>query len=734
MRNPNRIKVLLFAFLVGVIAIAIVFPDCSAVAAIQEVNLKDSAQKPNIVLINIDDCDVDLVSDARLRHYPNLRQLARSSVRFSNCHVTTPLCGPSRTCLFRSQYAHNTGYRTNRANLDVGSGFTGGTQFFQDSGLAKDQLPVWMQGSGYHTMMVGKYFQGKTEHQPVPGWDRFLVWGGNSYLGAVRFNFYPDGKRQIETRMGYRTELETDDAIELLDEYSKTVSQKKPFFLYLAPVAPHVGPQSEDPVPNKWKDRFLDATLPVAANFNEQDVSDKPVAYRDTLPLSEQEVRGLVVSQRRRLIAMLGVDEMVARIRKKIADIGQAENTIVIFTSDHGYLLGHHRMHGKSFPLIEATQVPLWVHWPDKVKPRDAGQLLAHIDISATIADIGDATLPEFVDGLSFKKVLLDESIVAADAVRQSVLVENWESRLNSASKQKVVYSSIIKPGSIYTQWATGEHEFYDLKSDPYQMENGYDSLESATKSSLEAELHSLRQNVSKHFGTTATISFPTVNRKFIGPNIELEGFAESASRSGPVFVSIQRKNTGEYWNGSVWEKELTKMSTESPIGAGLLYEWRAEPKVTGLETGEILTIEVHADEMSTQKASISKLEVTFDDEPPIVQVLRPRDQFVYPEFSNFGGKISDNQGPEDVRLIIRNLDTQEYFDGEQWAPEKNSVSVLINRQRGLWHAQHPLPDGRFEITSIGKDAAGNWSEPSEPTRCVIDRDRKQQRLEEKIR
>ena len=691
--------------------------------------------KPNIVLINIDDCDVDLVSDQRLQYYPNLKQLADSSVRFTNCHVTTPLCGPSRACLFRSQYAHNTGYRTNRANLDVGSGFTGGTQFFLDSGLADDQLAVWMKQAGYHNMLDGKYFQGKTDHVPLPGWDRFVAFGGNSYHSAVRFDFYQDGKKKIDTRVGYRSDLETDEAIELLDQYSREVDPEKPFFLYVAPVAPHSGTPGEDPVPARWKDRFQEVDLPSSENFNEQDVSDKPVVYRDTLPLSKKELANLKLAQRRRLIAMLGIDEMVKRIREKIADIGQADNTILIFTSDHGYLLGQHRMHGKSFPLVEATQVPLWVHWPEKCKPRDAGQLLAHIDISATIAELGGASLPDFVDGRSFSKVLLDDSITDADVVRESVLVENWESRLNSVSKQKVVYSSIIEPGSMYTQWATGEHEYYNLKSDPYQLKNGYESLDAATKSSLQAKLLSLRRNVTRESGTTATISFPTVNRKFIGPNIELEGFAESDTPSGPVNFSIRRKTTGEYWNGSGWDKELIQLPTESPIGAGFLYAWRAKPNVTGVESGEVLTIEMHAKETSKQNASVSKLDVTYDLQPPTVTVIRPASQNVYPKFSNFGGTISDDHGPEDVRLFIFDIVSKRYFDGEQWTTQKNSVSVLINRQRGLWHAFHPLPDGRYEVSAIGKDAAGNWSEPAAPNRCVIDsKQQRRKKLKDEIR
>lgn len=143
--NSNRRWCLLLIALVCAIGM---FGVSNCTAAVQDAAPE---RKPNIVLINLDDCDVDLVSDQNLKHYPNLRNLAETSVRFTNCHVTTPLCGPSRACLFRSQYAHNTGYRTNRAGLDVGSGFTGGTQFFQDSGLSADQLPVWMRNAGYHT-------------------------------------------------------------------------------------------------------------------------------------------------------------------------------------------------------------------------------------------------------------------------------------------------------------------------------------------------------------------------------------------------------------------------------------------------------------------------------------------------------------------------------------------------------------------------------------------------------
>ena len=85
---------------------------------------RNSPARPNIILINLDDADVDLFADNILASYlPNIRQLASDGLRFTNCHVVTPLCGPSRTCLLRGQYAHRTGIKTNVASGPMNKGY-----------------------------------------------------------------------------------------------------------------------------------------------------------------------------------------------------------------------------------------------------------------------------------------------------------------------------------------------------------------------------------------------------------------------------------------------------------------------------------------------------------------------------------------------------------------------------------------------------------------------------------
>ncbi len=681
------------------------------------------ADRPNIILINLDDCDMDLVSEENLVHFPNLKQFASQSVRFTNCHVTTPLCGPSRACLLRCQYAHNTGYRTNRANLDVGGGFTGGTQFFNDQGLDKEQLPVWMQRAGYHTIHVGKFYQGKTSFVPVPAWDQFFPWLGNLYFDSHRIHFDPQGNLIRGTNKGYRTEGETDNVLQCLDSWKKQTGGDKPFFLSFAPVAPHAGIHWQNPIPEKWKGRFADVKLPDPESQNEENLSDKPSVYRVTPVLTEHKIQWLHEEQRKRKIAMLGVDQMMQRLRAYLSKKGLADNTIVMLTSDHGYLVGQHRQYGKALPLDRTTRVPLWVYWPArKAKPRDKQHLLAHIDITATIAELGTATLPDFVDGRSFAKLLRDDRISELTAVRDTVLIENWESRLNAVMPQNRVYSSIRKPTTHYVEWATGEKEFYDFKQDPHQLNNGYDALNDNKKASLAAELASTRKNATGDNKPEVTFAFPTINAKFIGPEMEISGYAESTQGVDSVWMSLMRISTRKYWNGSSWQDAEEKLAVELPNRDRAQSQWWLRPGLAGkLQQGEGLKLSLHfRDAASNRIESIREMNVVFDGEPPQVAIRRPANQQSYREFSNFGGLIEDNNRVERAYLIIYNLDTLKYFDGESWYDQQVEAPAHTNVLKGNFHARYQIPPGRYRISAIGKDAAGNLATAAVPHYMIV--------------
>ena len=100
------------------------------------VTAQTAEEKPNIVLINLDDADAELLSDETLSiRFPNLEALANKGLRFTNTHSTSPLCGPSRACLLRGQYAHNTNIFINEPNADVANGMPGGMRLYREQGF-----------------------------------------------------------------------------------------------------------------------------------------------------------------------------------------------------------------------------------------------------------------------------------------------------------------------------------------------------------------------------------------------------------------------------------------------------------------------------------------------------------------------------------------------------------------------------------------------------------------------
>jgi arylsulfatase A-like enzyme len=206
-------------------------------AAIAESTKPDSAsspvdpERPNIILINLDDADVDLFSPEILDHYlPNIKLLAVEGLNFTNCHVTTPLCGPSRTCLLRGQYAHRTGVKTNVAAGPMNNGFTGAYPVFQSRGYEQEHLGVWMQRAGYRTMMIGKYLHGRVNPDGLPGWDDLHICFGGAYYDTSRYSTrLPAGQRRRSIgKTRYRTVAEADEAVWMIEQQIQRNQERPP--------------------------------------------------------------------------------------------------------------------------------------------------------------------------------------------------------------------------------------------------------------------------------------------------------------------------------------------------------------------------------------------------------------------------------------------------------------------------------------------------------------------------
>ncbi len=177
--------------------------------------------RPNIILINLDDADLDLMSPGTIAsRFPSMHRLVTDGLYFSNLHVTTPKCGPSRACLLRGQHAHRTGIRINNPNNAYSNGMQGGMPEYILRGYMEEELSVWVKRAGYRTMLVGKYLNGDFVQGIPPGWDDYYNSLGGSYFETNRYTNRnnPAGRFEQLAPGVYRTRAEAEDAVGLIQQ------------------------------------------------------------------------------------------------------------------------------------------------------------------------------------------------------------------------------------------------------------------------------------------------------------------------------------------------------------------------------------------------------------------------------------------------------------------------------------------------------------------------------------
>jgi arylsulfatase A-like enzyme len=270
----------------------------------------------------------------------------------------------------------------------------------------------------------------------------------------------------------------------------------EPFFLYVAPNAPH-GPATPAP---RHASLFADATAPRTASFAEEDVGDKPRYIQATPPLTQTDIDALDERYRGRLRVLQAVDEMVAKIVTTLRNVSALSNTYIFFTSDNGYLLGQHRQSDKGLPYEEAIKVPLLVRGPGITAGRIIPELASNTDLAPTIARLAGASVPDFVGGRSLVRLLLGEQ---PTTWRDATISQFFrEDRNDGDVGAEAVLDQPGAPSFLalrtrdrsYVEYAGGERELYDLGADPDQLQNlASDAANGAEVDRLHAWLDAFR-------------------------------------------------------------------------------------------------------------------------------------------------------------------------------------------------------------------------------------------------
>lgn len=441
--------------------------------------LSEPPKRPNIVVLMTDDQTVD-----DLRMMPNVnRLLGDRGTTFDNSFVSFSLCCPSRATFLTGQYAHNHNVLGNEPP-------SGGFARLDGS----NTLPVWLQHAGYATIHLGKYLNGYGLRDPreiPPGWLEWHATVDPTTYDYFGYRLNENGKlvRYGNDAASYKTDVFARKAVNIV---RRRAAADAPFFLWVAFVAPHSGGPTDTQerfmaVPAPRDDHtFAHAPLPMSPAFNEADVSDKPLAIRRRRLLSEADISVITERYRRRIESLVAVDEAVRRIVGALDESGTLDNTLIIFTSDNGFLQGEHRIPlGKVDVYDPSTRVPLIVRGPGVPAGVHLRQAVANIDLAPTIVDAADAKGGLPMDGRSLWPLFSDHALFwGRDILHEAPGLD----------RHSLQFTAIRTPGWLYVEYLTGEKELYDLARDPDELVNlDRDPVYAGTRNELAGRLALLR-------------------------------------------------------------------------------------------------------------------------------------------------------------------------------------------------------------------------------------------------
>ncbi len=405
-----------------------------------------AAPAPNILFLLTDDQRWDSLGcmGNKIVQTPQIDALARRGVLFRNAFVTTAICSVSRASIFSGQYERRHGID------DFAKPFS--------PSAWSNAYPAILRRNGYHTGFIGKFGVGNV--MPTNGFD---YWDG--FPGQGRY-FSKGDPQHLTAKMG-------ESAIRFL--HSRP--DHKPFCLSISFKAPHVqdGAPREFPPDPRDEELYRDVRIPVsktatAAAFEAQPdfVQNSEGRTRWKRRFATPEMFQETVKDYYRLIT--GVDREVGRILEALEQLRLSENTVVIFTSDHGFFLGEHGMAGKWLMHEESIRVPWIIADPTLPKRRRGRKLDAvalNIDLAPSILDYAGLETPEVMQGRSVKPLVEGKAVQWRD---------DWFYEHHFGHGGRIPQTEGIRTERWkYMRYVSADpvvEQLYDLKRDPGETKN----------------------------------------------------------------------------------------------------------------------------------------------------------------------------------------------------------------------------------------------------------------------
>ena len=408
-----------------------------------------AAKRPNIVFLLTDDHRWDAIGCAGNPNIytPNIDNMAKNGVKFTNAFVTTSICACSRASIFSGQWV------SRHRIKDFATSFS-------PKALAQT-YPMLLRQAGYRTGFVGKYGVGRG--QDFPG-DKFDFWRG------CPGQCDPYERKDKDGNYKHLTQIMGEQAIEFL----RSCSKNQPFCLSVSFKAPHV--QDADPrqfvYDRAHANLYKDATMPVPETADPKYFEALPEFLQNSEARRRWQIRFATPEKYQESVKgyyrlITGVDFAIGEVRQELNRLNFDDNTVIIFTGDNGFYLGEHGLAGKWFPHEESIRVPLIVFDPSAPQRRHGvtvEQFALNVDIAPTILQLAGVDAPKQMQGRSLVPLLRGER-------------PKWRSEF--FYEHPFEHKTIAKSEALRTQrykYARyvdfGYEELYDLKNDHHETTN----------------------------------------------------------------------------------------------------------------------------------------------------------------------------------------------------------------------------------------------------------------------
>jgi formylglycine-generating enzyme required for sulfatase activity len=535
--------------------------------------------RPNLVFVFSDQQSFDMLGCYGNREIitPHLDALATEGVRFNHCISSQPVCTPYRGMLLTGQHPLRCGAFKNDVRIVPGEG-----RYFGEV----------LRDAGYRLGYFGKWhLYGGDRNRPIPpgpfryGFDHDFLSNNCTLLFDAQRAYYWDERGQKRLYGDWEPYAQTRQAMRFIEE-----NAARPFALFLSWHPPHNWPSSHG---------GYDAPKELLQLYDPDKLTLRP-NVKDT-PRHRQMYQGYMAM-------CTGLDRALGDLMQQLKAKGLAENTIVVYTSDHGdMLMSHGWPYNKSVPEIESCRVPLLVRWPGGLKPRTSDLLFGTLDFMPTLLALMGIKAPETCQGRN----LADAIRTARDDAVESVPLFHFSGNWRGIYTRRHTYAFDLSDREIgQDAIAAGRARYaclYDHDADPRELHNLYDAPEHRP---LRDKLHAQTRAWMKQFGDTGMTLKDLAKRVMVAEDIGLapgrgDGpFGQGRLKGRPLDVLSEQGGKTQITN-SIGMKLVLIPAGEFKMGSGESAEDTAAffNKTSGLD----LRTDFYKDEHPQHRVRITK-------------------------------------------------------------------------------------------------------------------------------